>query len=670
MPVQNQRPHFFEGQYIGAADLEAVVEHADVSQARHEIGAHTAGIAVGLNLIERPLGSGNRREVILQPGYAWDGFGRPLVVLAPFRLSEALFVGIPSNPAVDDPVTGKGRLVDVWLTYDEQRGGGPAPGFEDCDLQNQHARVRETFKVIVGPQAAVDLRAPVNIAGQLVDASDALKASDGSAPKLFDASVPFQLLPENEPPFPRWLIFVGMVRWIVPLAGKGYFIDRNADPAYKPDDLTRARRRYAGVVAEEVNAAAGAIVLRSRTDDPKQPGRFQERIAAQPAADVLKDLVWVEGNLRVEGDARLAAGRLMFRDKLGSDQATPLDLERAGDDPVSGLPGNRELRVTIGPDTQPNNRLVVGPRLATGSDVKPVLAVQSDGKVGVGTRTPTAAILEIKGDAAGTALFQASFDAATPPLPPAFTVTGAGDVGVGTNAPQAKLDVRKVKVTSGGSPLGQDRWLQVGNDTPGGDDGRMWVEYGPQAAPLLVLSDRDDPPRVQFQQIGTATEGTPQFASWIGHAGNNANDLAVMASAPAGDTRLGVNRAPTEALDIGGKVKFRPAAAPYDLLALGASQVLRVVIGKVEANGTKAAGDNFTSTRTAPGFYRIQFTPAFAFEPVILVTPINATERDNVMNVINPAPGQFQVMAMDVSGPMEGQGQDTAFSFVAFGVVT
>lgn len=667
MTVQDQRPRFFEGQYIGAADLEAVVDHAHVAQARHELAAHTTGISLGLNLIERPFGSGNRREVILQPGYAWDGFGRPLVALAPFRLPESLFAGIVSNPAVDDPVNGKGRLVDVWLTYDEQSGGGPAPGFEDCDLQNQNARVRETYKIIIGAQAAADQRAPVDVAGQQLDAVDALKASNAAAPKLHDASVPFQRLPDNQAPYPRWLIFVGIVRWLVPAGTKGFFIDRNADAALKPDDLTRARRRYAGLVTEEIHAADGAIVLRHRADDPKQLGRFQERLTADPPAEVLKDLVWVEGNLRVEGDAKVAGGKVIWRDNLGRDQGTALELSRAGDDPLSGLPGNRELRVTLGPDPQKNNRLVVGRALPTGSDVQPTLVVQSDGRVGIATRAP-AALLEVQGDAAKTTLLQASFFSATPPAPSAFTVTGDGDVGVGTNTPLAKLDIRNVKVTSGGSPVGSDRWLLVGNDQQP-DSGRFWVEYGPDSAPLLVLSDLDDPPRIQFQQVGTGTEAAAQHAAWIGHAGGARNDLAVMAR--TGTTRLGVNTAaPAEALDVVGKVKFRPTGSPYDLLAMGASQAMRVVIGRVNADGSKVGNDAFSCARTGAGKYQITFNNAYAFEPVVLLTPIDASDRDNVMNLINVQPGSFGVIAMDVSDALNAEAQDTAFSFVAFGAVT
>src|SRR6476646_5912505 len=44
----------------------------------------------------------------------------------------------------------------------------------------------------------------------------------------------------------------------------------------------------------------------------------------------------------------------------------------------------------------------------------------------------------------------------------------------------------------------------------------------------MVMSDLDDPPRLQFQQIGNAQENAPQFQSWIGHARQLSADIAMM----------------------------------------------------------------------------------------------------------------------------------------------
>ncbi|HXJ09992.1 MAG TPA: hypothetical protein VNH12_10820, partial [Burkholderiales bacterium] len=96
MGAQDQRPRFYEGQYLGAQDLSAIVDYLRAADARHALGAHTWGIAIGLYLLERPApGAADRREVILTPGVAWDGFGRAIVVTRPTRLPEELFATIP-----------------------------------------------------------------------------------------------------------------------------------------------------------------------------------------------------------------------------------------------------------------------------------------------------------------------------------------------------------------------------------------------------------------------------------------------------------------------------------------------------------------------------------------------------------------------------------------------
>ena len=82
MATQIDRPRFFEGQYLDARDLTTAVEYTRIRDARHLLGAHTWGILIGLAL--KPLTTGAQISWFLQPGYAFDGFGRPIVVLAPF----------------------------------------------------------------------------------------------------------------------------------------------------------------------------------------------------------------------------------------------------------------------------------------------------------------------------------------------------------------------------------------------------------------------------------------------------------------------------------------------------------------------------------------------------------------------------------------------------------
>ena len=395
MDIQELRPRFFEGQYLGADDLSTIVDYTRTEQARHALGAHTWGIAIGLQLTERSAPGGAKRvEVTLQPGFAWDGYARPISNGRPTRLNEALFAGIPYHPVLDDvSAGGTGRLVEVWLAYAETASGNPLPGFETCATDDQHARIGETFRFEIGQQAVSRQRGSVRIGTNSVDAKKALKTFDTNAPELFDTSVPHQRFPFDQKP-PGWLIPIGFVRWIARDQALGYFAERNLDPTDKTDGRIRAFRHYVGAVAERIEAAAGAIVLHERGADPMAPHRLSTLLQStlDPPA-LLDDLVWVEGNLRVVGDAKLSGGDLLFRNADGLDEGVPFYVARRGDNPPVAAAAARELRVAIGPVSDANNRLIVGPEVppvapATTPTVAPHLVVVSSGDVGIGRRDP------------------------------------------------------------------------------------------------------------------------------------------------------------------------------------------------------------------------------------------------------------------------------------------
>src|SRR5262245_3902487 len=99
--VQDQRPRYYEGQYLGAEDISAAVSYTHIQSARHSLGAHTWGIAIGLEIKEIPLPGGTVDNYIM-PGYAWDGFGRPIVVLSPLKVPPEKFdAQYKFDPAVD-----------------------------------------------------------------------------------------------------------------------------------------------------------------------------------------------------------------------------------------------------------------------------------------------------------------------------------------------------------------------------------------------------------------------------------------------------------------------------------------------------------------------------------------------------------------------------------------
>jgi hypothetical protein len=209
-----QRPRYFEGQVLAAADLTAAVDYARNRAARHDRYLHDWGIAEGLALTTEPMtdpDGGSFVVVTLQPGVAVDGTGREVVVTAPVALQEALFEEV--NGA--EPPTG--APYPVFLAGLDRDG----PAIQHTT--NQSGRVDESFQILFGRLGDERL-----VAEQRPPA-----VGDGPG----DGRVP-------------WLVLLGFVGW-----SGGHFTAVTA----------RARGvgpRYAGVRADTVAARAGTLTLR------------------------------------------------------------------------------------------------------------------------------------------------------------------------------------------------------------------------------------------------------------------------------------------------------------------------------------------------------------------------------------------------------------------------
>ncbi|MEA3328224.1 MAG: hypothetical protein U9Q08_00565 [Candidatus Omnitrophota bacterium] len=140
-------------------------------------------------------------------------------------------------------------------------------------------------------------------------------------------------------------------------------------------------------------------------------------------------------------------------------------------------------------------------------------------------------------DHVGLAFFTQGTDGVGPMFE-SVRISYEGRVGIGTNTPRYMLDVAS--------------WPRFGS---GGDGGRIFVDYGvapKPSAPILKLSDKDDPPRIQFQQYNTGTEVAPDYSSWIGMAGGKSTNLAIM----GGNLGIGTTTPGTNRLEVvGGPIK-------------------------------------------------------------------------------------------------------------------
>ena len=495
---QDLRPHYYEDQYLGADDLEQAVSYSHVQLARHELGAHTWGITSGLDLLEKPRpGGGGRVDIFITPGYAWDGYGRAIPVLSPAAIPESLFADIRFDPQNTDDTTGKGRLVPIWLQYAQEGLRLPPRGFETCGEGDHTSRIQETFRIVAGQFARSAQHGSVSIEGTATDPREALTRFNAAAPKLWDESVPQQEYPADDPQ-PRWLVPIGAVRWLPAQSGAGHFVKRDDSGASPDSDAIRELRRYAGIVAESIEGAGGVIRLRDRFKDPSGSFFRPPLIVTDPAKPPENEVVWVEGDLRVVGDTRIAGGKLAFRAPDGTDESTPLEIRRGG--AAQGGQGNRTLQIIIGPDTQDTNRFAIG-RLKADQSIEQKFVVTSDGKVGIATTTPSAR-LSIEGTIPQHGVLNVfstssdfEYDGGNDKLF-VFRNTNAdgktafmgGNVGIGTGAPSERLEVNgNLKVT--GLINGHDLDAELQQQAPGVKDiavvqgeiphnGNIWFNVG------------------------------------------------------------------------------------------------------------------------------------------------------------------------------------------------
>jgi len=630
---QSQRPQFYQNQYLGAEDLAALVEYNRIQNARHDLGAHTWGIAIGLELKEKPsTTSGDQVDMYISPGYAWDGFGRPIVVLSPYKIPPERFKSIPYNAGIDGG-SQAGHLVEIWLRYNEIETKGPRPGFEVCNPADQFARVQESFQIEVGDQ--LNQRDPIVIAGRAVDASLALQIFDPSDLPIKDASIPHQTFPDDNPNA-LWLIPLGFVRWKPnPNPSQpGNFVQRN------PDDITQSRsvRQYIGVVAERIQAADGIIRMRDRTkDDPKARG--------------LDDLVWVEGDLRVYRDTKLFGGKLDFRDEQGQNNDTPLLIQyksfRAPALPGGGGPLTiTELQVTIGQSKDGNNRFAVGWLQKDTSSEEGVLQeqfiVRADGKVGVGTPTPrnplgiraaekSQELISFE-DPSGTTRWHINqkLDENNPGLN--FVETGIADgrlflqaggkVGIGTLIPRNTLGIRATglseELISFEDPSGTTKW-HINQNLSGNNPGLNLVETGIADGRLFLQAGG---------KVGIGTTG------------------------------------PAETLDVRGNIKLHIDGS---LFAPGGMENLRIIRGTVNPDGSTAVGAGFTVSREDTGRYSITFPP-FPSPPSGSATQISFGSGNGGVTTDNAVFIEIDIDKVRVkTGASDGKASDRAFTFVILG---
>jgi hypothetical protein len=391
-----QRPTFSNGQYIGADDLNAAVDYARDESERLALSGRTWGIATGLALVEIIDATG-AIQMYIEPGIAWDGYGRAIVVITPAPVTVDMFAGLPSGNQ------------KVWLKYRAADTQLVSPGFRTCGAGDPATRIAETHAIVTGaPSPTQRTDGVVLNAVNVPDPRNMLIAFDAAAAVVLDGSAPHQLFPADNS---NWLVPVGIVNYVSGSAGS--FGTRTLSQLME----NRIVRRYIGTVAESVLAADGVLRLRDRQTDQQidEHGNIVSNDTLEASASIQpsdidsdpnnatrligNELVWVEGNLRVVGDARLFGGELNFRVSDGTEPAGSFFLRRNVDTTTKTT---QNLEVSIGQPasgTGPVNRLLVAASQNGTLATPPALSVGADSRVGIGVAVPgTGLALDINGD--------------------------------------------------------------------------------------------------------------------------------------------------------------------------------------------------------------------------------------------------------------------------------
>lgn len=371
------RPLYYQNQVLGPEDLDAAVHYAAEKSARHALGAHTWGVGAGLAVTASQ--SDGTVAYWVQPGVAWDGFGRTLLVPTPVQITADLMRNVVFDPNLDRPKGGPGQLVGVWLRYREDATAPPAPAFAYCH-DGGFARAIERVDIVIGNYTdEIDTQQRLDIGGRMAPPREALGAwyppTGYAAPIIEDSSVAFQRFP-GPGDASRWLVPIGVLRWKVAppggLGSPGTFMP----PQSGDEDVTLHRRRLVGVVAGSVLGAEGRLRLRPRT---------------QPASSVWTDEpIWLESTTRLDGDLHVLIGEdesttggVEFLNAAGEDAGRRLRISRHD----SG--GSADLRIQLGSRPSAANRMVIGTESKADPPVfKGSVVVTSNAQVGIGTDNP------------------------------------------------------------------------------------------------------------------------------------------------------------------------------------------------------------------------------------------------------------------------------------------
>lgn len=695
---QIERLNYYQGQYLRAQDFRDEQEYHRDLRRRHNLGQHTWGIVTGLELVEEDKEGGSGKDVFIQPGMAVDGYGREIVLFAAHKLDTQDFIRFTR----DDHYA-------VWIAYQEEAVNRVEAGYNNCD--DQANRTRETYRVFIEPLSPQP-------DGVVVDGRTARPPVDDDDPSRIppDLSVPYQELPDDYRQ--RWMLRLGSVRW-----DGSQFVEAAAGKLSEG-------RLYTSAVVGRLLAPAASLVIQDRFTEPLAAGDPGVAVEVLGSLQVQRDIT-AKANLHIDGgmiDFRLedgSQGEQFAIQRVESDTGYDLRLR-------IGTAEDGDNRLTVGPQTGATEDtftavLTVADNNTVGVRAgHPEHALQvGDGSapVSLSVRGPdldaAAAVIAFE-DSAGTGSrwFKLGYDSNANLLkvssaevdPILVFERTTGQVGIGTTAPDRLLTLSGAEgtylnvIADGGA-----HQVLLGADGNGGIVSTMTnhdlvLRAGGNSTKLVIKPDGDvgigtSLPQARLHLVGGSDVTLADEGGYLVIGDVNGDNIALDSNeiqarlsgatsslhvqAEGGDFRVHTNQAtstqvivqdsgsvgigtlaPAAKLHVIGSIRMDAGGNP--MFALGGGLSLRLVAGSVSGSAADS-GTGWASVRNGPGEYTVSFNPDFAGTPVVVASS-SESDKDHIVTLGSVSSTGFTVSGRDV-GNLNGDPQNTAFHFIAFGAV-
>jgi hypothetical protein len=435
-----KRLYYYEKQFLGAHDFQDEQGYHIGMRHRHLMAHHRWGIAGGLEIVQ----DATSNVWYVAPGLAVDGFGREIVVFDPEPLN---------TNAVADQLAGldKPALLKIWIAYHVEKAKRPPQNYQVCDNPDQFMRVRETFRLVYQQSPPFDLE-------QTDDPSKQDQDHWQTWPHAY------QNLPDD--PQGRWPIYLGTLVWNVDPSDPSQNLITSVDPS---DPKDNQRRRYIGLIGEEIEAPNTDLLIRARgKETPLPAGTKGARVKVEGTLEVLRQLT-ADANLNVFGKAGIGIA--------DAEPDTSLQVGGGNDASLKEHTGY----VVIG-DLNKQNLVL---------DDHAIMARKDKG----------AAALQLQAQGGDLTVHQTTPDASV-------IITDAGDVGLGTATPESKLEIAV------GGDLAFRASQKAVNDPgslrfktfTGAQKGRIWSKAG--LGKSLLFSSGDDTPDLIIDEAGNVGIGT------------------------------------------------------------------------------------------------------------------------------------------------------------------